>query len=104
MIRARIVDSLHDLARNVGAIAEGSEWHLFGSVDRDESDSSDIDLMILCVDASQADALRQAIDADSLPLPLHLALLTYDEARQVDAVGVQRSSRIFPIGSCSEHL
>ena len=96
MIRMKIVALLHELATLVGAKADGSEWHLFGSADRDDLDASDIDLMILCNDALQADALRQAIDPDSLQLPLHLSFLTYDEAMQVDAVRVQRSSRIFP--------
>ena len=46
--------------------------------------------------ASQAGALRQAIDPDSLPLPLHLSLLTYAEAMEVDAVRIQHASRIYP--------
>jgi predicted nucleotidyltransferase len=96
MSRTRIVASLRDLARQVGAIADGSEWHLFGSVDRDDLNASDIDLIILCIDASQADALRHAIDPDSLPLPLHLSLLTYAEAMEVDAVRIQHASRIYP--------
>lgn len=52
--------------------------------------------MILCTDAIQADALRQAIDQDALPLPLHLSLLTYADAIEVDAVCLQHASRIYP--------
>lgn len=96
MNRARVVASLRDLVVQAGAIAEGSEWHLFGSIDRDEFNASDIDLMILCIDDSQADSLRQAIDPDSLALPLHLSLMTYAEAAEVDAVRLQQASRIYP--------
>lgn len=96
MIRVRVVESLRDLAMHVGTAADGSEWHLFGSVDREELNASDIDLMILCTDANQADALRQAIDPDALSLPLHLSLLTYAEAIEVDAVRLQHASRIYP--------
>lgn len=95
MIRTRVVASLKQLAVSLGPAAHGAEWHLFGSVNRDELDASDIDLMILCNDDSQADALRQAIDPDSLVLPLHLALLTFDEAAAINAIQVQQSTVIF---------
>lgn len=96
MIRERVVASLRELAFSLGSEADGTEWHLFGSVDRDESNAADIDLMILCKNDDQADALRRMIDPDALALPLHLALLTFDEAAEVDAVRVQRSRVIFP--------
>ena len=96
MIRSSVVASLRELAFSLGPVARGAEWHLFGSVDRDELDVADIDLMILCENDLQADALRQAIDPDSLARPLHLSFLTFDEAREVDAVRVQRSTVVFP--------
>ena len=96
MIREAVVVALRDLANSLGPMAEGSEWHLFGSVDRNEPDAADIDLMILCKTDRQADALRRAIDLDSLPIPLHLALFTFEEAAKVAAVHLQRSRPIFP--------
>lgn len=96
MIRQHVITSLFELAVALGTKAEGTQWHLFGSVDRDEPDAADIDLMILCKDDDQADTLRQAIDPDAFLLPLHLALMTFDEAIEVDAVCVQRSRAIFP--------
>lgn len=95
MIRTSVVASLRQLAVSLGPVAHGAEWHLFGSVNRDEPDASDIDLMILCNDDAQADTLRLAIDPDSLALPIHLALLTFDEAAAIDAVQVQQSTVIF---------
>lgn len=96
MIRQRVATSIHALAASLGPKAEGSQWHLFGSVDRDEQDAADIDLMILCNSDDQADVLRQAIDPDALELPLHMALMTFEEAAEVEAVRVQRSRAIFP--------
>lgn len=96
MIRQRVVASLRALAASLGPKAEGSQWHLFGSVDRDEQDAEDIDLMILCNSDDQADVLRQAIDPDAMELPLQLALLTFEEAAEVDAIRIQRSRIIFP--------
>jgi predicted nucleotidyltransferase len=96
MIRQRVVASLRELAASLGSKAEGSQWHLFGSVDRDEQDAEDIDLMILCNSDDQADVLRQAIDPDAMELPLQLALLTFEEADEADAIRVQRSRIIFP--------
>lgn len=96
MIRHRVITSLRELAASLGSEAEGTQWHLFGSVARNEPDAADIDLMILCKSDAQADKLRRVIDPDALTLPLHLALLTFDEAAEVDAVRVQRSLAIFP--------
>lgn len=96
MIRQRAVARIRELAASLGLTAKGSEWHLFGSVDRDDPNSADIDLMILCTNDSQADLLRQAIDPDALWLPLHLSFMTFDEASAIDAVHMQRSRPIFP--------
>lgn len=96
MIRQRVVASLREFAVSLGPAIDGTEWHLFGSVDRDEPSAADIDLMILCKNDGQADLLRRAIDSAELELPLHLALMTFDEANEVKAIQVQRSSAIFP--------
>lgn len=95
MIRQLVVTSLREIAVSLGPTTEGSQWHLFGSVDRDEPNAEDIDLMILCKSDEQADALRKAIDPDALTLPIHLALMTFDEAAEIDAVQMQRSRAIF---------
>lgn len=96
MIRQRVVLSLQELAVSLGQIAEGSQWHLFGSVERDEPNAADIDLMILCRNDEQADALRRAIDPDALALPLHLALISFEEAVEIEAVSMQRGQAIYP--------
>ncbi len=96
MIRERVKARLRELATSLGEKAEGSQWHLFGSVDRDEPDARDIDLMILCTSDSQADVLRATIDPESLELPLHLALMTFEEEAEVGAVRMQISRAIFP--------
>lgn len=96
MTRQRVVLDLRKLAQSLGPKAYETEWHLFGSVERDVANPKDIDLMILCNSASQADALRRAIDPDALFLPIHLSLLTFDEAREIDAVRVQQSRVIYP--------
>ncbi|MFT3814971.1 MAG: hypothetical protein QM740_16600 [Acidovorax sp.] len=96
MIRDRTVIGLRNLAASLGVTAEGSKWYLFGSVDRDEADARDIDLLILCMGHSQADALRKAIDPDYLELPLHLAFMTFEEESEVAAVRMQKGRAIFP--------
>lgn len=95
MIRSYIIASLEQIAVSLQHIASGTEWHLFGSVNRDEPEASDIDLMIYCETDAQADLLRQTIDPDSLPLPLHLSLFTFNEALTINAATMQQSSVIF---------
>ena len=96
MIRQQVITSLRELAASLGAEVDGTQWYLFGSVDRNEPDAADIDLMVLCKSNDQADTLRQSIDSDALVLPLHLALLTFEEAAEIDAVSIQCGHSIFP--------
>lgn len=96
MTRQSIVHSLRDIAISLRTIAEGSQWHLFGSVERDDPNAADIDLMILCKSDEQADALRRAIDPEALSLPIHAAFLTFDEAADIGAVSMQCSRQIYP--------
>lgn len=95
MIRERIITSLRVCAAALGEIAGGTQWHLFGSVDRNEESASDIDLMIFCKDDQQADLLRCAIDPDAFLLPLDLSILTYEEAIEIEATQTQKSHIIF---------
>jgi hypothetical protein len=94
MIRAQVVASLKELAAALGSVAHGTEWHLFGSVDRNEIGASDIDLMILCKSHEQADHLRQSIDLDALYPPIHLSLLTFEEAATINATSLQQSTLV----------
>ncbi len=96
MIRQRVVACLRQAALALGPAIAGTEWHLFGSVERDEEDAEDIDLMILCISDDQADVLRLYLHPDSLALPLHACFLTFAEAAELDAVHVQKSCIIYP--------
>lgn len=96
MIRNLVVADLRHLAVSLGLRAHGSEWHLFGSVDRDEMTAADVDLMILCQSHHQADILRRALVLEVVGLPIHLALMTFDEANEIQAAQIQRSHAIFP--------
>lgn len=95
-MRSSIEDLLYSVAEQLGPIQCGSEWYLFGSVEQNSPDPSDIDVLILCESDEQADKLRQAIDPDAFPLPLDLSLMTFLEASQVDAVKSQNARLICP--------
>jgi len=95
MKREEVVIAVCEIAEKLGSACSGSEWYLFGSVARCSPSPSDIDLMILCIDNHQADTLRSIIDPDALAVPIHLCLLTFDEAREIDAVHVQGAQKIF---------
>ena len=95
MKRMEVIAALCEIAEKIGPVCAGSEWYLFGSVARESPAPSDIDLMILCTDDLQADTLREAIDQDALILPIHLCLLTFDEAEEINAVQLQKAERIY---------
>jgi predicted nucleotidyltransferase len=102
--RSNVIASLKELASSLGTAASGTEWHLFGSVNQGVQGASDIDLMIFCESDVQADLLRHMIDADSLPLPLHLSLMTFNEATTINAVSIQRGTLILRVAPASAHL
>ncbi|MCA8987283.1 MAG: hypothetical protein KDA78_06565 [Planctomycetaceae bacterium] len=96
MNRELTIARLRELAASLGETAVGSQWYLFGSVNRDEADANDIDLLIVCYDNFQADAIRKSIDPDCLELPLHLAFMTIEEETEISAVQMQQGWRVFP--------
>jgi hypothetical protein len=96
MIRAQYVARLRDIAADLGTAADGSVWYLFGSVDRDVFDAADVDVLILCGSAEQADLLRAEIDADVLGRPLDLSLMTFAEEAETGAVARQGARQIYP--------
>lgn len=96
MIRAQYIARLRGLAADLGPAADGSVWHLFGSVDRDALDAADVDVLILCGSAEQADLLRAGIDADALGRPLDLSLMTFAEESETGAVARQEARQIYP--------
>jgi predicted nucleotidyltransferase len=97
--RTSIIAELKKLACSLGFIATNTEWHLFGSVNRDDSNPSDIDLMIFCRNDNQADDLREAIDLDAFELPLHLSLFTFEEANSIEVTSIQNSTAVLTVNS-----
>lgn len=95
-MRNSVEEMLCNIADRLGPIQSGSEWYLFGSVEKNAPISFDIDVLILCQNDEQADSLRRAIDPDQLPLPLDLSLMTFTEAAQVDAIRSQNARLIHP--------
>lgn len=99
MTRTSIIEELRQLACSLGAIATNTEWHLFGSVNRDEPSPSDIDLMIFCLVDEKADELRKAIDCAAFELPLHLSIFTFEEAESIKVALLQNSTVVFTVDS-----
>lgn len=98
MNRASVIAKIEETARHLGSLAVGTEWHLFGSTNRDEANPTDIDLMIFCRDDKQADELRKAIKFDMFELPLHLSIFTFEEVKSIDVASIQNSTVIVNLG------
>jgi predicted nucleotidyltransferase len=97
--RTSTIEVLSKLACSLGPIAINTEWHLFGSINRNAASSSDIDLMIFCHFDRQADELRKAIDCDAFELPLHISLFTFEEANSINVASIQNSTSLFTVDS-----
>lgn len=99
MIRDRAVAQITALADRLQQLALGTEWHLFGSVDRNDPSASDIDVIILCRDDSQANDLRRHIDTDEFSPPLDLSIFTYEEEISASVLALQHASLILKVNS-----
>lgn len=99
MNRASVITKLREVAYSLGSFATNTEWHLFGSVNRDEANPSDIDLMIFCRNDKQADGLRKVIPPDIFELPLHISFFTFEEADSINVASTQNSTAVFTVNS-----
>ena len=84
-----LIAALRGVATSVNAQLGASSWYLFGSALRDERDANDIDLVIICPSHEIADSLRQAVDVDCLPLPIHLSIFTEAEQAEIGFIETQ---------------
>lgn len=96
-VRGRVANELSSLIVSLGPQAVAAHWYFFGSAERGVKDAADIDVLLICESDAHADLLRRMIDPDSLSLPLHLSLMTLEEAEATDAIHTQRAIRIFPV-------
>jgi predicted nucleotidyltransferase len=88
--------TLRELAKLLAAKAPTAEWYLFGSAVRRVPLPSDIDVVIVYSNISDARELREGLRSYSESVPLHLLLLRQDEENELQFVRDQRAIRIFP--------
>lgn len=77
------------------SVTVGSEWYLFGSINRHSTSPQDVDVIVICIDDAQADAIRKLVRTLTLPLPVDLSLMTFDEAAELDVIRLQCADRIY---------
>lgn len=87
-----VVNMLGDIA-----IPKGTTWCLFGSVLDGGVGASDIDLLILYRDPSQAMDVRKALSRFANERPIHLLLLTYQEDEEVGFRDQEECWEVFPV-------
>jgi predicted nucleotidyltransferase len=92
-----IASKLQHEARTLSRQAPGAEWYLFGSIIRHEPLPSDVDLLIVYKNDSDARVLRRGLEHLSRFFPLHLLLLRKDEESELNFVNEQKASCIFPL-------
>ena len=88
--------TLRDQAKRLAAKVPTAKWYLFGSVVRRVPLPSDIDVVIVFSNASDARELREGLGSYSESVPLHLLLLLQGEENELQFVRDQRAIRIFP--------
>lgn len=92
-----LMHAIRSESQRVGYLVPEAIWYLFGSV-LDSSDcAADIDILILCPNASTVEVVRHELSALCDQFPIHLFLLMTEEEAELDFVAAQRCVQIFPI-------
>ncbi len=83
-------------AKDLTPLAPSLKWFVFGSIIRDVSLASDVDLLIIYSEASDVGIIRQGLGEISLIYPLHLTLMLGCEELETDFVKSQGAIQFFP--------
>lgn len=73
-----------------------TRWYLFGSALRNPVQAADIDLLVVCQDHADADAIRRTTDEFAFCKHIDLSILTEDEEAEISFVANQCCVRVFP--------
>ena len=91
-----VVKDLKCLARELSKEIPNMSWYLFGSLLRQKTLPSDIDLLIVYPHGVEARKLRMKLNAICLRLPVDLLLLREDEELELNFIAEQSAMCIFP--------
>lgn len=92
-----VIDLIRSEAERIAtAIGKDFIWYIFGSFSREPKIAADIDLLIICHSHRQTQELRTALSGLCLELPIHLLLMTTEEAIETQFVSSQKCYEIFP--------
>lgn len=91
-----MVQELKCLARELSKEFPNISWYLFGSLLRQETIPSDIDLLIVYPHGVEARKIRMKLSAICLCLPIDLLLLREDEELELNFIAEQSAMCIFP--------
>jgi predicted nucleotidyltransferase len=92
----RVIQDLRCVAEELARDFPNTRWYLFGSLLRQKSLPSDIDLLIVYQADYEARGLRIGLDALCGCLPIDLLLLREDEESELNFVSGQSAMCIFP--------
>jgi hypothetical protein len=85
------------LAEKADVTIGNTRWYLFGSVLCDPLRAADVDLLVVCRDHFDADAIRRTTGEFAFCKPIDLLILTEEEEAEASFVANQRCVRVFPV-------
>lgn len=100
----RVIQDLRCVAKELSRDFPNTRWYLFGSLLRQDSMPSDIDLLIVYQSDYEARGLRLGLSEMCGRLPIDLLLLREDEESELNFVSVQSAMCIFPRSVVDEFL
>ena len=82
----KILSVIRHLAKELAAGSGRTDWYIFGSALKRNTQPGDIDVLVIHVGAGVPGLIRMRLKERQIEFPLHLTFLTVDEAQELDFV------------------
>jgi len=81
-------------AEKISEIVPSSKWYLFGSVTKNARLASDIDLLVVCKNASELLQVRRELETVCLKFPIDLLLMTDEDEKESSFIQAQNCQHL----------
>jgi predicted nucleotidyltransferase len=91
-----IIPAIAETAARISTRVDDTAWYLFGSFLRNPRASADIDLLVVCASDIDAALVRMELRDLCTAWPLHITIMTKDEASETDFAKSEGCRQIYP--------
>lgn len=86
-----VIQALSEEMQQIKAEVPNSRWFLFGSSTTAKRSAQDIDLLLVCKNASDCVIIRNKLDSICAQFPIHLLIMTEGEEAELNFIKEQKA-------------